>query len=191
MTVHVAGLARLEQRGEIRCRVDGCTLPQLPNDSRLCLHHFRAAQKLLSAMSETEARKAAKDGLTFVYFAQPVGGGPIKIGKTRKHPEQRLSSLQVGSPVPLELLGWLSCEWWLEQALHRALEQHLVQGEWFKDAPEVRLLVAMAKDGMHDKIHEFAKANGGIKYKKRRSGRQIRNAMNSADFMRESLPQVY
>lgn len=183
MQVHVGGIIELERRGEVRCRVDGCTFPQLPNSHNLCLPHFKAAKKLLTAINLTDAKKAAKNGLNFVYFAQPEGGGPIKIGATKKHPEKRLSSLQTGSPVPLVLISWLPCEWWLEKALHRALDNFRVSGEWFANSVEVRMLAAMAADGLHDKIHTFAEKNGGIKYKKRRAHRFAQNE----DFLKESL----
>lgn len=64
-----------------------------------------------------------------VYFVQALAGGSIKIGKS-DDVEQRLGSLQTGSPEPLGLLG--VNETAAESALHERFSALRLHGEWFK-----------------------------------------------------------
>lgn len=185
MQFAVGSLELSQERGAgITCRVQGCEFPELPNGQHLCYCHSRAAQKLLTTLTIHEAKKAAKDGLYYVYFVQHSKDGPIKIGTTRKDPAKRLIELQIGTPEELTMLAFMAGEWWLEKALHKALEAHNVRGEWFRDCPELRLIIALVKDGQGDKVHAFAKNEGEIKYKKRRSNLARKNASDLEHFMR-------
>lgn len=56
----------------------------------------------------------------------------VKIGFTKSHPKVRLSTLQTGSPVTLELLAYFDGDLELERALHCAFDELRWQGEWFR-----------------------------------------------------------
>lgn len=66
-----------------------------------------------------------------VYFIQPVGGGPVKIGHSAS-PLERLGSLQAGCPFPLRILAVTDGGPAKEAALHRRFACHRVNGEWFQ-----------------------------------------------------------
>lgn len=55
----------------------------------------------------------------------------VKIGYTRHHPTARMRDLQVGSPVPLELLAYIDGSIALERAFHDCFAELRWQGEWF------------------------------------------------------------
>lgn len=55
----------------------------------------------------------------------------------------RFSSLQVGSPYALQLVGWVHATRSVEKRIHRHLGEHRVRGEWFKDCPASREIVAL------------------------------------------------
>jgi hypothetical protein len=73
-----------------------------------------------------------------IYFVQPTDGGLIKIGQTRNSPQKRLAELQIGCPVPLELLGVLPGTIEHERSLHRRFADLRQHNEWFE--PGERLL---------------------------------------------------
>jgi len=97
------------------------------------------------------SRKAESVGRPVVYFIGSGFDGRIKVGRTSA-PLGRLCDLQVSSPDPLRLLGFIGCATVddsikLESLLHKLLAskgRHL-RGEWFKltvkeiDAIEVAL----------------------------------------------------
>jgi len=58
----------------------------------------------------------------------------VKIGSS-KNPIRRLVSLQIGSPVPLEILRSIDLENYVEIALHQYFKSFRVRGEWF-DLPK-------------------------------------------------------
>lgn len=76
----------------------------------------------------------------FVYFLQPVTGGPIKIGCSLI-PENRLVSLMAWSPHPLKLLAKAPGSMALEGELHKRFKAHRSHGEWFRPAPELLALI--------------------------------------------------
>lgn len=75
-----------------------------------------------------------------VYFLHAPHSLAIKIGFTSQI-DYRLSSLQTGSPEPLQLLGTLPANMGLEKALHKELEDVHMRGEWFCVCHPVRELV--------------------------------------------------
>lgn len=76
-------------------------------------------------------RYAPTDPGCFVYFAQAVSGGPIKIGVSRDI-SARLATLQTGSPLILRILGFQEGSRAIEAALHRRFAAHHVHNEWFE-----------------------------------------------------------
>lgn len=75
----------------------------------------------------------------FVYFIQAGDQDLFKIGRTNGLPEDRLSTLQVASPVPLSLQWYIGTNEpkALEQALHQQFKPYRVSGEWFAITPEM------------------------------------------------------
>jgi len=71
-----------------------------------------------------------KGAEVFVYFIQRGADGPVKIGYS-KNPKGRLSSLQVGFPEPLTLLGVIPGGKPMEEELHRQFGRARIKGEWF------------------------------------------------------------
>jgi hypothetical protein len=79
-----------------------------------------------------------------VYF---VGApGRIKIGYT-VHPEKRLQSLQQIDMERLTSLAVIHGTRVTERQLHDLLRDYHIRGEWFKDCPEVRAVMARAIAG--------------------------------------------
>lgn len=72
---------------------------------------------------------------SFVYFCQPVDGGPIKIGLARD-PKARLMDLQIGSPVRLRMVAIIPGGRADEQAFHTQFAAWRLHGEWFDAAAE-------------------------------------------------------
>lgn len=84
---------------------------------------------------EIECRPKANPFGT-IYFIAPAGG-PIKIGFTVVEPECRLAELQIGSPVPLELVGSRPGYRSDEQWLHGRFTDQRMHGEWFRPTQEL------------------------------------------------------
>lgn len=77
---------------------------------------------------------------SFVYFVQPVNGGPVKIGCS-KMPRARLSSLMAWSPFKLRLLATAPGDYVSEGQLHRRFEADRLHGEWFRPSPDLMELI--------------------------------------------------
>jgi len=85
-----------------------------------------------SSVLHSEAVAVNIDG-PLVYFVRAGKRGNIKIGfsSSSRHLKKRISSLQIGSPLPIILIGAVRGSMMDEQSAHRALEHHRVSGEWF------------------------------------------------------------
>lgn len=75
-----------------------------------------------------------------VYFVED--GDCIKIGTTVGKVKIRLSSLQVGNPRQLTLLGTFQESGNVEYDLHNRFHAYHIRGEWFRDNPELRALIS-------------------------------------------------
>lgn len=71
------------------------------------------------------------DHLDWVYFIGQQSGGLVKIGVSND-PVARMTTLQVGSPVPLELLVAIVGDIALERTLHAIFSRDRAHGEWFR-----------------------------------------------------------
>jgi len=69
-----------------------------------------------------------------VYVIEAVGLDRYKIGYTNDI-KTRMSALQTGCPVPIDVVCVLPCGADTEKWLHRRFEDYRVQGEWF-DLPD-------------------------------------------------------
>jgi DNA-binding Xre family transcriptional regulator len=75
---------------------------------------------------------------TYIYFIQ--AGDCVKIGRAA-NVKQRLSALQIGSHLPLTLLGTLPGNEQQEKDLHASFFHLRVRGEWFQIATELRQFI--------------------------------------------------
>lgn len=102
-----------------------------PAEAEAALRKFLAEEYHQRATKERPS-----EGKDYVYF---IGGdvGAIKIGRSRR-PEERLASLQCGSPIPLRILavapGSPNLEWYYHTVQFHKFRLH---GEWFERSPEV------------------------------------------------------
>lgn len=81
----------------------------------------------------------------FVYFVQSGSGGPIKIGWSQDV-DRRMAELQVGNAHRLIFLGKIAGRMEDESATHAKFAHLRMEGEWFRDAPEVHDYVREAVD---------------------------------------------
>jgi Meiotically up-regulated gene 113 len=68
------------------------------------------------------------------YFIQMGKDGPIKIGKSQR-PGLRLSAIQTGTPVRVELLAQIDGN--IEKELHNIFSNFRQKGEWFDPHPSL------------------------------------------------------
>jgi hypothetical protein len=80
----------------------------------------------------------------FVYFVQAGAGGPIKVGWSQDV-ARRIAELQTANAHRLLLLGTLPGRMEKEAAVHTALAHLRLEGEWFRDAPELRALLRQGR----------------------------------------------
>jgi hypothetical protein len=74
---------------------------------------------------------------TFIYLIHDPVGRALKIGRS-DNPIQRLGNLQSAHPrSKLKLLGMFAAKPFIEQDLHKELEEFRLNGEWFEEAGEV------------------------------------------------------
>lgn len=89
----------------------------------------------------------------FVYIIKC--GDKCKIGKARD-PQQRLATLQTGSPERMEILGCIQCKsdkhaFQLEKLAHEAFRVNRRRGEWFTYSPIIQKFVSTIKSGAEAK----------------------------------------
>lgn len=95
-------------------------------------------EALESRVRQLEANKQQPNGpLVSIYFIRPKRRkGPIKIGSSLSPPD-RLFQIEQHSPLPLEIVGFVSGTRSDESLLHRYLSEHRSHGEWFHARPAV------------------------------------------------------
>lgn len=108
--------------------------------------HFLAAVALAKKLSaKGPSRKPAKEG--WVYYAQSLDGGPIKIGWTN-NVKARLASLNTSSPQRIVILAAEPGDRATEAAMHRRFDAARKNGEWFDPVDDllshVRLVMRAA-----------------------------------------------
>jgi hypothetical protein len=91
-----------------------------------------------------------------LYFIQHGTDGPVKIGivggKTPAAVVTRLSSLQVGNPVRLRIIGFCEGGAKEEALLHKQFDKYRVSGEWFDFTPElINLIQTLSIAKEHDR----------------------------------------
>lgn len=83
---------------------------------------------------------------TWIYFVQPVWGGPVKIGLTANL-RSRLDAMQAMSPLPLRVLAVQPGDRDREIELHQRFAPWRTHGEWFSwDADGLPELIRATQD---------------------------------------------
>lgn len=86
---------------------------------------------------------------SFVYFMQPIGGGPIRIGFSSR-PGVRLSHLTSFSPVKLEIITKFPADQYVEAWLHDHFRDDRLHGEWFKPSFQLfEIIEGVKRTGWH------------------------------------------
>lgn len=85
----------------------------------------------------------------YVYFV--AMGDHLKIGFA-KNVKKRVADLQVGSPVPLEIVHVHGGSREDEIRLHEQFARYSANGEWFEKAPDIMRLIARLKTSWRDPI---------------------------------------
>jgi len=78
---------------------------------------------------------------TLIYFVQGESTKLIKIGKTNSSIEERVSSLQTGSPDILNVIGITFEPYNSESNLHAKFNLFRKHGEWFSPEDKITLFV--------------------------------------------------
>jgi hypothetical protein len=87
-----------------------------------------------------------------VYFIRCPATESVKIGwSTALY--QRFRNLQLGSPVPLELLGFVPGNQAIEMHMHRRADALRMHGEWFKYTPKMALSIKKLGQLLRPKSH--------------------------------------
>ncbi len=106
--------------------------------------HARALRHLAQAMDAFRAGACCgQPGI--VYAVASTTTGPIKIGFTTHSAHRRLSQLQTGSPVELELLIEARACRCVESAAHNALDAQRVRREWYRAELETLNVLLVVK----------------------------------------------
>ena len=90
-----------------------------------------------------------------VYFIGLEGNDTVvKIGRTTKSIEDRMSSLQTAHHETLVLLAALHMPVQAEKWVHHALKDFRIRGEWFKRTDKVNRIIESAKSGDWDNFFQ-------------------------------------
>lgn len=118
-----------------------------------------------------------------IYFIAPIGGGPIKIGLSRR-PAKRLTQMQPHSPFLLEILLVFPGNEVVERDLHLRFSDEHAHGEWFHPSDRLLLFVsvALAIPGNRAETERaraglgrrFATQGGPVRARSRLSDEQVR-----------------
>lgn len=115
----------------------------IPGVGRRTRRVHPAIMRLVRAQTQHAAETIGNCG---VYAVTVPGCGRIKIGYTTSL-QDRLESLETGSPAPLDVLAFIRGDFKLEARLHARLSFYCEHREWFRDCPEVReTLIAAARE---------------------------------------------
>lgn len=94
----------------------------------------------------------------FLYFIQAGGpGGPIKVGHSRDV-NKRLSQLQTGNHLPLQVVAAMPFEDAAEREnnLHWLLSDYRIEGEWFSVSELIKNVIIVSF-GESFGLHAFAR----------------------------------
>jgi len=102
------------------------------------IYHFmeqKLFRDMLENWDEYFPEQEEKPDRAITYFIKCKTTNRIKIGKTVKHPMERLKALSCGSASDLELLGVIHKN--MESLYHEEFKEHRIKGEWFDAHPDI------------------------------------------------------
>lgn len=105
-----------------------------------------ADARTLREFAERVRDGAFGDHLDWVYFIGQRPSGLVKIGVSNR-PMARLEMLQIGSPVPLELLVAVVGDMALERVLHAVFAPDRAHGEWFRQSATLAEFIRILRLG--------------------------------------------
>jgi len=79
-----------------------------------------------------------------IYFVK--ANEAVKIGFTKNKPKIRISDLQVGNPVKLEMVFLTKGDIYAEREFHKAFDAYRIRGEWFEFSDVIQSFVEEYKD---------------------------------------------
>ena len=94
------------------------------------------SRKISRRQVRRNAAPLAQLRLYLVYFIGVQPDGPIKIGYAN-NVQKRLGAIQTGNPCRLEVLATLPGGAAIERAIHLALADSRLNGEWFERTPKL------------------------------------------------------
>jgi len=83
----------------------------------------------------------------FVYIIASPDQNAFKVGYSNGSP--RIHKLQTGNPAKLALMRVIAAERQCEHAIHEALAEYRIRGEWFRDDGLAEALVHDLLDALH------------------------------------------
>lgn len=72
-----------------------------------------------------------------IYFIQEERTNNIKIGWVKAKPQERMRTLQIGTPRKLSLLGCIHGSIVKEKLLQKSFKAYKIRGEWFKPGKDL------------------------------------------------------
>lgn len=111
-------------------------------EARELTDKIRAGLRRAAPLLAIEFRQQQRRRVSSVYFIQPIGGGPIKIG-VGEDVGRRIADIQRMSPFPLRLLAVVpDAGFSLEHSLHHEFAASRLHGEWFEPTPGLMARIA-------------------------------------------------
>lgn len=89
-----------------------------------------------------------------VYFIGTEDKKYVKIGYCNRDPQGRVSTLQIGCPLEIKLIGTMSGNMADEVNLHRKFLPYHIRGEWFKLSDEIKQFIDCGVMPV-DEVYEF------------------------------------
>ncbi len=96
-----------------------------------------------------------KTGFVYFVWAPDDPAGLVKIGFTRKSPEERIAALQIGCPLPLKLIIAIRGSYEIESELHARFSRSRRHGEWFTPSEDLIQFVKDVSPQYRDKLRSM------------------------------------
>jgi hypothetical protein len=94
-----------------------------------------------------------------VYFIGNLESRWVKIGYVHeKEPTSRKRNIQVASPFPIEVLGWVNRGQSFEKHLHNIFSMFHIRGEWFFLAAPIQSAIKAANESRLSDVDEDEEA---------------------------------
>lgn len=85
-----------------------------------------------------------------IYFIRHGDSDAIKIGYSDVCAMARMRVLQCGTPIPLNMIGFVEGDIYQEKKLHRAVASKNISGEWYREDEELVEIINKVLTGQYD-----------------------------------------